>query len=207
MQERVRACLERIDALEPSVKAWAALRREAVQEAARARGPLHGLPMGIKEIFDVAGLPTTAGAGDFFKSAATHDSAVVARLKAAGAVILGTTVSTQFAFLDPAPTRNPRNLARTPGGSSSGSAAAVAAGMVPAAIGSQTGSSTLRPASYCGVVGFKPTYDRVSRDGMFPASPSLDHVGILAENVATAALVFNVLANTTDPILERAPRL
>ena len=198
MQERVSACLERIDALEPSIKAWVALRREALEEAARARGPLQGLPVGVKEIFDVAGLPTTAGAGELFKSPAKTDCAVVARLKAAGAVILGTTVSTQFAFLDPAPTRNPRNLARTPGGSSSGSAAAVAAGMVPAAIGSQTGSSTLRPASYCGVVGFKPTYERLSREGMFAASPSLDHVGILAGNVATAALVFNVLADATD---------
>src|SRR5207247_10731180 len=127
-------------------------------EAAGARDPLRGLPLGMKEIFDVAGWPPSAGGGDCFNSPAIRDAAVVARLKAAGAVILGTTVSTQFAYLDPAPTRNPRNLAHTPGGSSSGSAAAVAAGMVPAAIGSQTGSSTLRPASYCGLAGVQPTY-------------------------------------------------
>src|ERR687887_2881252 len=112
MQERVRACFERIDALEASIKAWVALRRDTPFQL--PPGPLRGLPLGIKEIFDVAGLPTTAGAGNFFKSAAKRDAEVVARLKAAGAVILGTTVSTQFAFLDPAATRNPRNLARTP---------------------------------------------------------------------------------------------
>ena len=145
--------------------------RDELDQEARAgrwRGPLHGVPLGIKDIIDMAGLPTGAGSRRMAATAATSDATLVRELRNAGAILLGKTVTTQFACFDPPPTRNPWNVERTPGGSSSGSAAAVAAGMCCGAIGSQTGGSITRPAAYCGVAGCKPSYGRVSLAGIVP---------------------------------------
>ena len=203
----VERALERIDALDQQVRAWVcvdreaalatAAEREAEARAGRIRGPLHGIPVGVKDIFDVAGMVTTAGAAPFAHRVATEDAAAVALLRRAGAIVLGKTVTTEFAYRDPAETRNPANLLHTPGGSSSGSAAAVAARMVPLAIGSQTIGSTLRPAGYCGVVGLKPAYGTISCAGMTPLAASLDHVGIFCRSVGDAAAVLEVLAGRT----------
>jgi aspartyl-tRNA(Asn)/glutamyl-tRNA(Gln) amidotransferase subunit A len=199
----VDALLTRIERLEPKLSVWAAIdpdgarsqARERGAEAVRGelRGPLHGVPAGIKDIFDVAGLPTRGGSRAYHAVPAT-DSTAVARLRQAGAIILGKTHTTEFAYADPSPTRNPWSVEHTPGGSSSGSAAAVAAGMVPAALGSQTAGSVLRPAAYCGVVGFKPTYGRISRYGVLPLSWTLDHVGTLTRTVEDAAVLTAVMA-------------
>jgi aspartyl-tRNA(Asn)/glutamyl-tRNA(Gln) amidotransferase subunit A len=200
----VEACMGRIDASDPAIEAWVTVDRAGARQAAadldaearagRLRGPLHGVPVGLKDIFHAAGLKTTAGARGFADVVATADARSVARLRAAGAVILGKVHTTEFAFQDPAVTRNPWRPDRTPGGSSSGSAAAVAARMVPVTLGSQTVGSTLRPAAFCGIVGLKPTYGRISRHGVLPLAWTLDHVGILSRSVADAALVLTVLA-------------
>lgn len=214
----VEACLAGLRAREPEVLAWAhvdadgalatARERDAEAKAGRPRGPLHGVPVGIKDIFDVAGMPTTAGAREFAHTRPTRDSGAVARLRAAGAVILGKTHTTQFAFRDPAPTRNPWNPAHTPGGSSSGSAAAVATRMVPGAIGSQTVGSILRPAAFCGVVGLKGPHGLVPVDGVVPLAWSLDHVGPFARSVGDAALMLSVLADqVVEPATAQTPRL
>jgi Asp-tRNA(Asn)/Glu-tRNA(Gln) amidotransferase A subunit family amidase len=197
------ACLDRIDVLEPSVQAWVHLDARAALAEARERdadvadgrpaGPLHGVPIGIKDIIDVAGMPTRAGAAAFAHTLPTVDAPLVARLRDAGAVILGKTHATQFAYRDPAPTRNPWSPEHTPGGSSSGSAAAVAARMVPAAIGTQTVGSILRPAAYCGVVGCKGAYGAVPLDGVVPLSRALDHAGPIARSVADVAVLEGVL--------------
>ena len=202
------ACLDRIEALEPSIQAWvhvdgpAALAeaRERDAEAAdgRSLGPLHGVPIGVKDIIDVAGMPTRAGAAAFAHTQPTVDAPLVARLRDAGAVILGKTHATQFAYRDPAPTHNPWSLEHTPGGSSSGSAAAVAARMVPAAIGTQTVGSILRPAAYCGVVGCKGAYGAVPLEGVVPLSRALDHAGPIARSVADAALLEGVADRRPD---------
>src|SRR5437762_1020452 len=200
----VDACLARIRSLDPTLQAWihvdeagartqAALREEEAKSG-KLRGPLHGIPVGIKDIFDVEGMPTTAGMREWAHTRPTRDSASVQMLRNKGAIVLGKTHTTQFAYRDPAPTRNPWNRAHTPGGCSSGSAAAVAARMVPLALGSQTVGSVLRPASYCGVVGFKPTHGLVSTTGVIPLAGSLDHVGVFTRGVADAGLVFSVLA-------------
>ena len=206
------ACLERIDAVEPVVKAWVHLDRVAAARTAEERafearaqrlwGPLHGVPVALKDIFDAAGLPTTAGAGAFAHRHPAADATSVARLRAAGAIVLGKVTTTAFAFLDPTPTRNPWNLEHTPGGSSSGPAAAVAARMVPLALGSQTVGSVLRPAAYCGVVGFKPTHGLISAAGVVPLAWSLDHVGIFARAVEDCALALGRLAgaDAADPL-------
>jgi Asp-tRNA(Asn)/Glu-tRNA(Gln) amidotransferase A subunit family amidase len=157
-------------------------------QTAPAGGPLAGTRFGVKDIFDVRGLPTRGGVA-CEPPAATVDAWCVAALRAAGAVPVGKTRTTAFAFRDPTITRNPRMAGRTPGGSSSGSAAAVGAGEVPFAVGSQTLGSTLRPAAYCGIVGYKPTFGRVPTVGMQALAPSLDHVGVLARDVATATAV------------------
>ncbi len=200
----VDACLERIESLEPAVQAWvrvdAARARETARvleaeaRAGRFRGPLHGVPVGVKDIFDVAGMVTTSGAGAFAHERAQTDASAAARLRQAGAVILGKTTTTEFAYADPTVTRNPWNPEHTPGGSSSGSAAAVAAQMISLALGSQTIGSTLRPAAYCGIVGLKPTYGRISTAGVTPLAWSLDHVGIFTRSVEDAALALSVLA-------------
>ena len=152
--------------------------------ATAPNGPLHGLVVGVKDIFHVDGLPTTAGSTLPVEELAGPEAAAVSLLRGAGAVVLGKTVSTEFAFVEPGPTRNPRNLAHTPGGSSSGSAAAVAAGHCPLALGSQTVGSVIRPAAFCGVVGYKPSYGRISTAGMIPLAESFDTVGLLASNVS-----------------------
>jgi len=212
------ACLQGIAARDESVRAWVsvdetgarAIARERTEEAraGRRRGPLHGIPVGIKDIFHVAGAITTCGAAPAFHTTATADAASVARLRAAGAVVLGKAHTTEFAYFEPGPTRNPWNPAHTPGGSSSGSAAAVAARMVPLALGTQTVGSVLRPAAYCGVVGFKGTYDLIPTDGVVPLAWSFDHVGIFARRVADVAVALDVLAaRAPDVPAIRPPRL
>jgi Asp-tRNA(Asn)/Glu-tRNA(Gln) amidotransferase A subunit family amidase len=216
--ELVEACLARIRALDGALRAWAhvdadgalavARERESEARAGRLRGPLHGVPVGVKDIFDVAGMPTTGGARSFAHTRPSADAAAVARIRAAGAIVLGKTVTTEFAYRDPAPTRNPWNHGHTPGGSSAGSAAAVAARMATLALGSQTVGSVLRPAAYCGVVGFKGTYGLVPVAGVIPLAWSLDHVGVLARSVADAALAMSVLAGRElEPSAVSAPRL
>jgi aspartyl-tRNA(Asn)/glutamyl-tRNA(Gln) amidotransferase subunit A len=202
--------LRQIDRVEPDVHAWVTLDREnALREAiacetearsGRFRGPLHGVPIGLKDIFCSKGLRTTAGARFLQNFVPDHDAEAVTRLRQAGAIILGKTVTTEFATFDPGPTRNPRNLAHTPGGSSSGSAAAVAAGMCPAATGSQTVASIGRPAAYCGVVGFMPTQVRVSRAGVFPVAWSLDHVGGFGRCVGDAHMLLEALSGHAVPL-------
>jgi Asp-tRNA(Asn)/Glu-tRNA(Gln) amidotransferase A subunit family amidase len=210
-------CLVRIDLLEPWVKAWVVVDREnARQEAKRLteevqrghwRGPLHGVPIGIKDIIDVFDLPTTCGSRRWAHSYARRDATVVRRLREAGAVIVGKTVTTGYASFDPPPTRNPWDASRTPGGSSSGSAAAVACGMCLGAVGSQTGGSITRPASYCGVAGCKPTFGRVSVDGALPLAPSMDHVGALARSVRDLAILLQTIAGADprDPTCSNQP--
>ena len=201
--ELAQACLEQIEVREPEVQAWAWLDSDHVLEQARALdayrstgraiGPLHGLPVAIKDVIDTARIPTGNGTVLDQGRVPTADAFVVERLKAAGAIILGKTVATELAFMHPGKTRNPCNPKHTPGGSSSGSAAAVAAGMAPLAIGTQTGGSVIRPAAYCGVVGFKPTFGAIPRTGILPQAPSLDTVGVFARTIEDAALVAEVL--------------
>jgi Asp-tRNA(Asn)/Glu-tRNA(Gln) amidotransferase A subunit family amidase len=196
-------CLEQVSHWEPKVHAWVVLDRDRAREQASRlddelnlgedRGPLHGIPIGIKDLVDVAGLPTACGSKRWAGRIAAQDARVVANLREAGAVILGKTVTTPYACIDPPVTRNPWNLDRTPGGSSSGSAAAVACGMCLGAIGTQTGGSITRPASFCGVAGMKPTYGWVSTHGVLPLSPSLDHVGSIARTVDGLRLMFGAM--------------
>lgn len=200
--EVAESLLRRIEVLDGKIKAWEtvdkegalALARQAEKAAGGAAGMLNGVPIGVKDIFYTAGLRTTGGSPLYRDFVSDFDATSVARLREAGAVFLGKTVTVQFAHFDPPPTRNPWNLERTPGGSSSGSAAAVAARMVPAALGSQTGGSVIRPAAYCGVVGVKPTYGRVSRYGVMVAAWSLDHPGALARTVEDVALLIQQMA-------------
>jgi len=202
MKEIIARCRERIEARDSEVLAWKALDWDFVDRQIdklamrpmEERGPLFGLPVGIKDIFDTADLPTGYGSAIYERHQPSADAAAVARLRAAGAIILGKTVSTEFAYWKAGPTRNPLDLGRTPGGSSSGSAASVADGMVPLAIGSQTAASTIRPASYCGIVGFKPTQGLISLAGVKALSNSLDTVGVFAKDVAGVALLSGVLA-------------
>ncbi len=213
----VEACLARFENFEPAIQAWVSVDAAGARETARAleaearagrfRGPLHGVPVGLKDIYDVAGMVTTSGAAAFAHERAQTDAAAVARLRQAGAVIFGKTATTEFAYTDPTVTRNPWNLEHTPGGSSSGSAAAVAAQMIPLALGSQTLGSTLRPAAYCGIVGLKPTYGRISTAGVTPLAWSLDHVGIFTRSVEDAALALAVLAGpeSTDEFSAPVP--
>ena len=165
-------------------------------------GPLHGVPIGLKDIYHNAGIPTTACSKIYADFVPDYDATTVAMLKRAGAIMLGKTVTTEFACMDPSPTSNPWNPAHTPGGSSSGSAVAVAARMCSGALGSQTVGSVLRPAAYNGVVGFKPTFGRVSRRGVVPVSWSLDTVGWLVRTVEDAALLLQVMAgpDPEDPV-------
>jgi Asp-tRNA(Asn)/Glu-tRNA(Gln) amidotransferase A subunit family amidase len=203
-EEYTGACLKRIEEVEGQVHAFVHL--DPAEALAQARtlderrrngkplGPLHGVPVGIKDIFDTADYKTECGSALLKGRQPMRDAAAVARLRAAGAVIIGKTVSTEFAYFHPGATRNPHDVTRTPGGSSSGSAAAVAAGMVPLAIGSQTNGSMIRPASFCGVYGVKPTHGLISRAGALTLSRALDHVGVFARTLADAALILEVLA-------------
>src|SRR5215470_5108671 len=190
VREHLQDCLNRIDAREAEVRAFAwfdaaRARRLAVDiERRQPRdAPLRGVPVAIKDIVDVAGLPTGMGSPVFADNVAAESADVVARLERAGALILGKTVTAELAYFSPGPTRNPHDLAHTPGGSSSGSAAAVAAGFAPVAIGTQTVGSIIRPAAFCGVVGFKPSRGRISTRGVLSWSPTLDHVGVFARSV------------------------
>jgi Asp-tRNA(Asn)/Glu-tRNA(Gln) amidotransferase A subunit family amidase len=197
------ACLKRTDAVEPAVAAWVRLDRDAAARVAvqrdiearegRFMGPLHGVPIALKDIFDAAGVPTTAGAPAWATRTPAVDAPSVAALRGAGAVPMGKLATTPFAYLDPSVTRNPWDPEHTPGGSSSGPAAAVAARMVPLALGSQTVGSVLRPAAYCGVVGLKPTHGRISAAGVLELAGSLDHVGVFARVVEDCALALAVL--------------
>jgi amidase len=195
-----RACLERIALREPVVRAFAhldpaqALAAAAERDRATMRGPLHGLPLAVKDIIDTADQPTGYGSRAYPDNHPAQDAACVALARAAGAVVLGKAVSTEFAFRAPGPTANPHAPAHTPGGSSSGSAAAVADLMVPVAFGTQTAGSVIRPGSFCGVVAYKPSHGTINRTGVKPLAESFDTVGLFARSVADVALVAGVLA-------------
>ncbi len=194
-----RACLDRIEAREADVAAFSALDADSVIAKARhldrqsSRGRLHGLPIGIKDVLDTADLPTQMGSSIYRGNQSRADSAIVAMSRAAGGLIFGKTVTCEFAGMAPRGTRNPHDLARTPGGSSSGSAAAVADFMLPLAFGTQTGGSILRPASFCGIIGYKPTYGTFSRQGLKFAAESLDTIGLFARDVEDIALFADAL--------------
>ena len=196
-RDLVEAALRRYDETEPRIHAFAWLDRERalrLADAADARrrvtasaGVLHGVPIGMKDIVDVAGLPAERGSRAFRGRVAERDAALVTNLAAAGAIVIGKTVTAELAYYHPGRTRNPHDPERTPGGSSMGSAASVAAGVVPAAVGTQTNGSIIRPAAYCGVVGIKPTHGRVPVEGVFAFAPTLDHPGPIARTVEGAA--------------------
>ncbi len=202
--ELVSDCLKRIDEVDAEVQAWTFLDRDHAlwqaesldghRKAGKALGPLHGVPVGIKDIFDTGDMPTEFGSKLWAGRTPRSDAYAVARLRGAGAVIMGKTVTTEYAYFHPGKTRNPHDKERTPGGSSSGSAAAVASFMVPGAIGSQTNGSVIRPAAFCGVVGFKPSHGLIPRTGALLLSRTLDHVGVFARSVEDAALLAEVLA-------------
>ena len=216
--ELVDSLLSRAEAMEPSLKVWVTLDPEGALEAARrsegelARsgpcGSLHGIPVGVKDIYYTQGVKTTACSLIYADFVPEYDATSVALLKRAGAIIMGKTVTTEFACGDPPPTRNPWDAAHTPGGSSSGSAVGTAARIFPAALGSQTAGSVLRPASYNGVVGLKPTFGRISRYGVVPVAWSLDTMGTFTRTVEDAALMLSVMAghdpndfsSSTEPV-------
>jgi aspartyl-tRNA(Asn)/glutamyl-tRNA(Gln) amidotransferase subunit A len=218
-EEVVRGFLTRIHELEPRLFAWAmidperaiASARAADQTAANLRSelpPLHGIPFGVKDVIDVAGLPTQAGFKPYSDRVPQRSAPIVVTMEKAGAIVLGKTVTTQFAFSDPATTRNPWSDSHTPGGSSSGSAVAVSARQVPVAVGTQTGGSILRPAAFTGIVGLKPTKRWIAMDGVIPVSWTLDHVGLLTSNVLDAQLVFSAISG--QPAItarRRVPRI
>jgi len=202
--EYVTACIERINEREGEVQAWVHLDPEHALRQARALdeqrasglgiGPLHGLPVGLKDIIETADMPTSNGSPIFKGYQPSRDAFCVAQLKAAGAVIMGKTVTTELATLVPNKTRNPHNPAHTPGGSSSGSAAAVADRMIPLALGTQTGGSVIRPASFCGILGFKPTLGFISRRGVTMQSHTLDTVGVYGRSVEDLGLIADALS-------------
>ncbi len=208
--EIVRDLLARIDKRDGNLRAWAYVGREqAVQtaekatreiDAGKAHGLLHGIPFGIKDIFDTADMPTGWGSPLYAGRMPAADASLVARLRNAGAIAMGKTHSTGFAYFDPAPTRNPRNPEHTPGGSSSGSAAAVADGMVPFALGSQTLGSVLRPASFCGVVGLKPTFGVLPVEGMLPFAPTLDHAGLFTRTAEEMVWLWAAITGDWAPM-------
>jgi Asp-tRNA(Asn)/Glu-tRNA(Gln) amidotransferase A subunit family amidase len=215
-EELVQACLERIRALEPKVQAWTFLDEEHALAQARAAderkrsgepiGPLHGVPVGVKDIFDTGDMPTENGTVLHKGRTPRRDATAVSMLRAAGAVIVGKTVTTECAYFAPGKTRNPHNPEHTPGGSSSGSAAAVAAGMVPLALGSQTAGSTIRPASFCGVYGYKPTHGLIPRSGVLQLSRTLDHVGLFARSIEDVALLLEELQGHDERDPDTRPR-
>jgi Asp-tRNA(Asn)/Glu-tRNA(Gln) amidotransferase A subunit family amidase len=188
------ACLEKARAIEPKLRAFEVL----ASDTKRRPGPLSGIPVAIKDIIATSDMPTTNGSPIYEDHIPSHDAWVVERLRSLGASIFGKTVSTEFAWRHPGPTVNPWNADHTPGGSSSGSAAAVAAGLVPLALGTQTLGSVIRPAAFNGIVGFKPSYGAIPRTGVHPLSPSLDHVGFLARRVDDVALALSLLTVTSD---------
>ena len=205
----VRDCLERVAARETEIHAWAHLDADAALAQARAAdagaggGLLHGVPVGVKDLIDTADMPTSYGSPVYAGHRPAWDASCVALTRAAGGVIMGKTVTTEFAGMQPNGTRNPHNSAHTPGGSSAGSAAAVADFMVPLALGTQTAGSVIRPASYCGVVGYKPSFGFISRVGVKALSDSLDTVGTLARNVPDAAYFAAAISGRHDLIIDR----
>jgi Asp-tRNA(Asn)/Glu-tRNA(Gln) amidotransferase A subunit family amidase len=215
-EELVAACLERIRQLEPTVQAWQFLDEEHALAQARAAdeyrrsgepiGPLQGVPVGIKDIIDTGDMPTENGTVLHKGRTPRHDAAVVAMLRAAGAVIMGKTVTTECAYFNPGKTRNPHNPEHTPGGSSSGSAAAVGAQMVPLALGSQTAGSVIRPAAFCGVYGFKPTHGLIPRTGVLQLSRTLDHIGLFARSIDDLALLGEALVGYDEGDPDTRPR-
>jgi Asp-tRNA(Asn)/Glu-tRNA(Gln) amidotransferase A subunit family amidase len=215
-EQLVNGCLARIGEVDPQIQAWACLDPQYALAQARALdqlrregkpiGPLHGVPVAIKDIFDTADLPTECGSVLYSGRTPSRDATVVSLLRAAGAVIMGKTVTTEFAYFSPGKTRNPHHPEHTPGGSSSGSAAAVAANMVPLAIGSQTNGSTIRPAAYCGVIGFKPTHGLISRHRVSPLSRTLDHVGLFARTIDDIALLVEQLVAYDENDPDTRPR-
>ena len=214
--ELMESLLDRADRLEPGLKIWAALDPDAAIAAARQRereaeagaplGLLHGVPVGVKDIYYTQGVRTAAGSTVFADFVPAYDATAVALLKEQGAIVMGKTVTTEFACMDPPPTRNPWDPAHTPGGSSTGSAVGVATRVFPVALGSQTGGSVLRPASYNGVVGLKPTFGRISRHGVFPVAASLDTMGAFSRTVEDAALLLRVMAGRDGRDPASSPR-
>lgn len=198
-EDLVRACLERVAARNDDLQAFthvdavSALAQARALDAGPVRGPLHGLPLGVKDLFDTTDLPTAYGSAVYAHHRPAADAASVALCREAGAVVLGKTVTTEFAYFTPGPTVNPHNALHTPGGSSSGSAAAVADHLVPLALGTQTAGSIIRPAAYCGVVGYKPSVGRVVSAGVKSLSPTLDVIGGFGRSVEDAALLGAVL--------------
>ena len=212
--EYLDALFARQEQVEPQVQAFVPEpdRRGRVMAEARAllerypqpgqRPPLFGIPIGVKDIFHAAGLPTRAGSNLPPDELTGPEAAVVSGFKQAGTLVMGKTVTTEFAYFEPGPTRNPHNLEHTPGGSSSGSAAAVAAGLVPLAIGTQTIGSVIRPAAFCGIVGYKPSYNRIDPEGLLFFSRSADHVGLFTQDVAGMRLAASVVCNGWDKSTE-----
>ncbi len=202
-------CLKRIVEREPAVRAWTCVDADGAMQRARAldsqasAGLLHGLPIAVKDLFDTFDMPTCYGSPIYANHCPAADAASVALARAAGAIVVGKTVTTEFATFHPGPTCNPRNLKHTPGGSSSGSAAAVADGMVPLAFGTQTAGSIIRPAAFCGVVGYKPTYGTINRVGVKLISDTLDTVGALARTVPDVALFVAALSDRRELLIER----
>lgn len=215
-EQLVAACLARVREVDDKVQAWQFLDPEHALAQARTldqarregrpTGPLHGVPVGIKDIVDTGDMPTEDGTVLHAGRMPTADAIVVASLRAAGAVIMGKTVTTECAYFSPGKTRNPHNPEHTPGGSSSGSAAAVAAGMVPVALGSQTNGSVVRPAAFCGVYGFKPTHGLIPRGGILRLSRTLDHVGVFARTLEDVALVCESLVGHDERDPDTRPR-
>jgi len=215
-EQLLEACLARVREVDAQVQAWAFLDPDHALAQARAAdewrlegrpiGPLHGVPVGVKDIFDTADMPTENGSTLYAGRTPSRDATAVTMLRAAGAVIMGKTVTTEFATQAPGKTRNPHDPERTPGGSSSGSAAAVAAGMVPLAIGSQTNGSVIRPAAFCGIFGFKPTHGLIPRHGMLRLSRTLDHVGLFARTVGDLALLAGQLVGYDERDPDTRPR-
>ncbi len=189
----VKACLDRIRSKDDDIHAWV----QVSPQPPTGRGPLSGIPFGMKDIVETKGLATEYGSPVYKGRIGTEDAAIVRELRERGGILLGKTHTTAFAYRTPGPTRNPRNLAHTPGGSSSGSAAAVAAGMVPFAVGTQTGGSVLRPASFCGVTGFKPTFGWTSTEGVLPFAKSLDTLGFFTPTAADMVALWEAMGHTT----------
>jgi Asp-tRNA(Asn)/Glu-tRNA(Gln) amidotransferase A subunit family amidase len=207
-EDVMRSCLGRIAEREAAIKAWAHFDAELAIQSARSRvghtGPLAGVPFGVKDVIDTAELPTEMGAQAYRGHRARYDAACVGLARKAGGILLGKTISAEFAGTQPTETANPHNLDRTPGGSSSGSAAAVADFMVPFSFGTQTGGSILRPAAFCGIVGFKPTFGLYSTAGMKVAAHSFDTIGVLARSVRDVVAVHAAMMNAVPPAPELA---
>jgi Asp-tRNA(Asn)/Glu-tRNA(Gln) amidotransferase A subunit family amidase len=210
-EQLVRACLDRIAVREGEVRAWAHCDPEAAIAQARAvdkagaKGVLGGVPVGFKDVIDTADMPSQYNSAIYRGNRPRTDAACVALVRNAGGIVLGKTVTTEYAWRFPGPTRNPHNLAHTPGGSSSGSAAAVADYMAPLAFGTQTGGSTIRPAAYCGIVGYKPSFGTINRAGLKALAESLDTLGVMARSVEDCALLVHAVSGRALPDFAAAP--